>query len=250
MALDTRVNIDTFFSSLANPVASSDVSMTLQSIDVAQLDAVGTLDTTRYLPLVLLSPTTRQWEVVYAVGHTAGSAALTIQRGKEGTAAAAWAGGTLVLCGPLARDVLFAASSGSMPSGAYVGMRVKRHDKNDVASFAKGSIWVPGAGGAFAEDVGGSFSAGSPPAGSAILHRHGSGGGTTSGTGALTSTFATPFPTACGGVAITSTFVAAGGGLPVLSSIAGGTSFTVRMINSDGSSYVGTWSYVYTAWGW
>lgn len=253
MVYDTRVALDEFFTTLANPLATSDISMTLQPADVTQLDSLDTLgglSTTRYLPLVLLNATTRAYEVVYATAHTTGSTVLTVARGKEGTINTAWPAGTLVLSGPLARDVLYAALSTNMPSEPFVGMRVKRHDTGDVVERVKQGVWAPSAGLSLASEVSGTFAGGNPTAGSAILTRSGTGGGTTSATGGLSTNFATPFPNGVIGAFIQSTFINAGGGLPVLGVLTT-TGLTAFMVNSDGSRYANaTWSFAYFAIGW
>lgn len=250
MVYDTRVNLDEFFTTLANPLATSDVAMTLQPADVTQLDSAGTLSTTRYLPLVLLNATTRAYEVVYVTAHTTGSATVTIARGKEGTINTAWAAGTLVLSGPLARDMLFAALSSAMPADPYVGMRVMRSDVGDVVERVKNGLWAPSAGISLATDVSGTFAGGNPTAGSTILTRSGTGGGTTSATGGLSTTFSAPFPNGVIAAFVQSTYINAGGGLPVLGSFST-TGLTAFMVNSDGSRYANaTWSFTYFAIGW
>jgi hypothetical protein len=259
MVYDTRVALDEFFTTLANQLATSDVSMTLQPADVAQLDTLDTLggspgsgglSTTRYLPLVLLNATTRAYEVVYATAHTLGSPALTIARGKESTVNTAWAAGTLVLSGPLARDMLYAALSTNMPTEPYIGMRVKRHDTGDVVERTKNGVYVPSAGLALAAETGVTFSGGAVAAGNVVLMRTGSISGVTSSTGGLTANFAAAFPNGVISGFVQSTFINAGGGLPVVGALTN-TSITAFMVNSDGSRYAtATWSFTYVAYGW
>lgn len=253
MTYDTRVSLDEFFTTLANQLATSDVAMTVQPGDVAQLDSLDTLgglSTTRYLPLVLLNATTRAYEVVYATGHATGSTSLTIARGKEGTLNTAWPAGTLVLSGPLARDVLFAALATNMPSEPFVGMRVKRHDTGDVVERTKLNTWGPSVGMGLASQQGQTYGSTNIPAGAALEFRSGRIAGSTSASGGLTGSYAAPFPNGAHSAIIQSSSLTAGGGLPVLGGI-DVNGLTAYMLNSDGSRYANaSWSYQYFAIGW
>lgn len=122
-----RLPKDYLFGTLSNPAAESDTS--LSSADFTSLDINYT--TQVVLPLVLHNPATHEHEVVWVTNHSAGSQTVTVVRGKEGTDAQPWPGGTQWICAPtVTRDGLLAASAATVAAitDAHLGMRAVETD--------------------------------------------------------------------------------------------------------------------------
>ncbi|WP_409465265.1 hypothetical protein [Amycolatopsis sp. GA6-003] len=92
----------------------------------------------KYLPIELHDSSQGIFEVVWVVGHLAGSRTVTVVRGREGTPARAWNAGTRLVCAPTAgRDTLSVLASADLPIDPHLGMRVARTNKQDVVERAE-----------------------------------------------------------------------------------------------------------------
>jgi hypothetical protein len=80
--------------------------------------------TAQYVPIVLADDTNRVQETVWVTAHTDGSSAVTVVRGREGTAARTWTDGSLWRMAPTYRDLIPAyANRAGLPADGHVGMR-------------------------------------------------------------------------------------------------------------------------------
>jgi hypothetical protein len=248
VSYEYRSNKDYFFGTLLNATAISDTS--LSSAAFTGLDADYSSATPgKYIPLELHDPAQGLYEIVWVVGHAAGSQSITVVRGREGTPARAWNAGTQVVCAPTAgRDALGASASNNLPSDPHIGQRVARTNRQDVVERGNG-VWGPSVGAGIAADQGVNMHGTAVPDGAVLLFRCGTAGPSTDAQGGLPCVFKTPFPNGCLSIAAHSTFFNAYGQL-VLSAVrpSGADIFFLR---PDGSRLASaTASYTYMAIGW
>ncbi|WP_295819202.1 hypothetical protein [uncultured Deinococcus sp.] len=119
---DQRVLLDYRYGNLSGGVNA--FATTLVSDQFATLPS--DLSTTKYLPLVLADDSQKLYEVVWVVGHSAGSTTITVIRGREGSSAQAWGAGALWRAAPTARDYLVPyATRAALPVDAHLGMRAE-----------------------------------------------------------------------------------------------------------------------------
>lgn len=248
MAFEQRATRDYFFTTLGSPAAIS--ANTLTSTDFQGLDSDFTSATPgKYLPLVLHDPALGLYEVVWVTGHSSGSSDVTVVRGREGTVARGWNAGTLVESAPTMRDVLGAATSSTLPTDPHIGQRVQVKDKGYVVERA-GGIWAPSAGVGLATDQKNNMHGVTPPDGAVLTVRCGTAGGTTDANGKLSCSYKNPFPNATLYIAITSTFINAGGNFAVGLVTASGAD-VYFLTNSSGGRVANTSaSYMFMAVGW
>lgn len=207
MTIYRRVPLDYVFGTLNQAMAISD--LTANSACFAGLATTFTSGSTVvYAPLVLHDPSLGVHEVVWIVGHGAGSQQVTVLRGREGTAAQPWPSGTQVICAPTAsRDALtFFARAGSTnlrPPDAHVGMRNLDADVGAVVELTELSGWQPSVGVALATDVGPDINLANPPSDAAVIMRAGRFHSTTASDGTITVSYRNPFPNGTISVVVT-----------------------------------------------
>lgn len=193
-----RLPVDYLFGTLATAAAVSDTTISSAAFTSLGTSYSNTGSLVLYTPIVLHNPSLGQREVVWVVGHTAGSQQVTVLRGQEGTTAQAWPSNTQVLCAPTAaRDALGLLASTALPSNAHLGYRNAETDLGATVEMTSAAGWQPSVGVANAADAGPNRSSGNPPNGSAILMRGGIYTGSTNTSGQITIPFRTPFPNAC-----------------------------------------------------
>lgn len=125
---DQRQGIDDKFGQLSAGVTSLDTTLT--SPDFTSLPS--DLSATKYVPITLADDSARTYETAWITAHSAGSAAVTVLRGREGSSARAWATGSVWRCAPTVRDTLAAYTRGSLPGDGHLGMRAILTDENRV----------------------------------------------------------------------------------------------------------------------
>lgn len=136
MALQFRYLADFAFGTLSSAISISDT--TLSS---AEFTSLRTLTSgTTYIPLVLLDPSSKLYEVVWLSAHNASATTGTVSRGQEGSAAQEWPSGTQWIVAPTMRDSLTTESLAALPADGHVGMRMAVGDKGDVRqqTFSQG----------------------------------------------------------------------------------------------------------------
>lgn len=136
MALSFRYLADFAFGTLTAALSLSDT--TLASAEFNTLRALSS--GTTYIPIVLLDPSTRVYEVVWLSNHGAGATTGTVSRGQEGSVAREWPSGTQWIVAPTMRDSMTTESFAGLPADAHVGMRLSVGDKGDVRqqTFSQG----------------------------------------------------------------------------------------------------------------
>jgi hypothetical protein len=125
---DQRSGIDDKFGQLTAGVTSLDTTLT--SPDFTSLPS--DLSVTKYVPITLADDSARTYETAWITGHSAGSAAVTVVRGREGSTARAWPTGSVWRCAPTVRDTLATYTRGTLPGDAHLGMRAILTDENRV----------------------------------------------------------------------------------------------------------------------
>ncbi|WP_370944002.1 hypothetical protein AB5J62_33515 [Amycolatopsis sp. cg5] len=224
MSYEYRSNKDYFFGTLLNAAAISDTSLSSAAFTTLDSDySSGTPG--KYLPLELHDPSQGIYEIVWVVGHAAGSQTVTVVRGREGTPARAWNAGTQLVCAPTAgRDALAALASTGLPTDPHIGQRVARTNKLDVLERGSG-VWAPSSGVAVASDVGPMRNGALAPDGSVILMRGGHRSGTTGANGTITVSHGAAFPnnTIASTVSVVST------GIPAVVTIVSETASTITV---------------------
>lgn len=128
MAYEQRTPLDYRFGQLTATVTSLDTTLTSAAFASLPSD----LSAAKYLPITLADDSLGVYEVVWVTGHTAGSTAVTVVRGREGSTPRAWSQGAVWRAAPLARDTLTVLSRASLPTDAHTGMRVMLADENQV----------------------------------------------------------------------------------------------------------------------
>lgn len=123
---DQRTAADNRFGQLTAGVTSLDTTLT--SPDFASLPS--DLTTTKYMPITLADDAARVAETVWITGHSAGSSAVTVLRGREGSTARAWATGSAWRMAPTVRDLLPAYTRATLPGDAHIGMRAFLTDES------------------------------------------------------------------------------------------------------------------------
>lgn len=117
---DQRVQIDFRFGQLSGGVDSLATSLSSPAFAALPSD----LSTTRYLPITLADDSQSLYEVVWITGHAAGSQAVTVVRGREGSSARTWGSGTVWRHGPTARDAIPTyATRAALPTDGHLGMK-------------------------------------------------------------------------------------------------------------------------------
>ncbi|QWF78698.1 gp53-like domain-containing protein [Amycolatopsis sp. CA-230715] len=224
MSYEYRSTVDYFFGTLLNAAAISDTELSAAAFTALDSDySSGTPG--KYLPLELHDPSQGIFEVVWVVGHAAGSQTVTVVRGREGTPPRAWNAGTQMVCAPTAgRDALAVLASTALPADAHIGHRVARTNKADVVERGAG-VWGPSTGVAVASDVGPRRNGGSAPDGSVILMRGGHRTGTTGANGIITVSHPVAFPNAT--IATTVSIVTTG--VPAVITIVAETASTISV---------------------
>lgn len=137
MALIFRFQNDFAFGTLSSAVSES--ATTLASAEFADLRTMSA--GTTYMPITLLNPSTRQYEMVWISAHSAGSTSATVSRGQEGTAPIAWPAGTQWISAPTIRDAgVTPGFSTDLLTDAHVGMRSVITDKGETweQTFSQG----------------------------------------------------------------------------------------------------------------
>lgn len=125
---DQRSPVDGKFGQLTAGVTSLDTTLT--SPDFASL--ASDLSTTKYTPITLADDAARTYETVWVTAHSAGSSAVTVVRGREGSTARAWATGSAWRCAPTIRDTIQTLTRGTLPADPHIGMRVFLTDENRI----------------------------------------------------------------------------------------------------------------------
>ncbi|GJF04965.1 hypothetical protein [Pseudonocardia sp. D17] len=123
---DIRCPIDDKFGQLSAGVTSLDTTLT--SPDFASLPS--DLSVTKYVPMTIVDDSARLYETVWITGHAAGSSAVTVVRGREGTTARAWATASVWKCAPTVRDVISTWTRATLPGDAHLGMRAQLQDES------------------------------------------------------------------------------------------------------------------------
>jgi hypothetical protein len=134
---DQRQGIDAKFGQLTAGVTSLDTTLT--SPDFTSLPS--DLSATKYVPITLADDSARTYETAWITAHSAGSSAVTVIRGREGSTARAWPTGSVWRCAPTVRDTLAAYTRGTLPGDAHLGMRAILTDENRVVRRAT-SGWI------------------------------------------------------------------------------------------------------------
>jgi hypothetical protein len=191
-----RMPADYLFGTLSQAAAIGDTS--ISSASFAGLATSYT--TSAVLPIVLHNPATGVREMVWVTAHTAAATSVTVVRGKEGTSAQAWPSGTQWIVAPTAaRDGLPAMSTAALNAltDQHVGMRALNTDTSTVWEWTYGAGWQPEIGVCKPTDVNPGRSGSSPPNNASMTLRCGYLSGTTNGSGDISATFTSPFPTGC-----------------------------------------------------
>lgn len=188
MAYEFRDILDYKFGQLSSPATISDT--TLACADFAGLPTLYT--TGIVLPLVLHDPALKLYEVVWVTGHVAASTSVTVVRGREGTTAKAWGGGTQVLCSPTVRDGLTLTTRAALPTDVHIGARFTLSDEQITVERVPGA-WGPSVGVAQPAQVGPRRSGVAISNNAIPLLRGGYKAGVTTSGGKLTVTHAAAF---------------------------------------------------------
>jgi hypothetical protein len=223
MTYEQRSSRDYFFGTLLNPAATSDTS-----VSSTAFTTLGTgYTTTQYLPVVLHDPSRGVYEMVWITGHTAASQSVTVLRGREGSSAQAWPGGTQLVVAPSIRDGLPALTRATLPIDPHLGMRALVADESVVVERTVAG-WSPSVGVSNPADVGPLVNAGAtfPPANAVILLRAAYATFVADGSGNGSIAYRTPFPNATIAVAILSNSYASVGPFVTYASDANGFSFS------------------------
>lgn len=122
---DQRTAVDDKFGQLTAGVTSLDTTLT--SPDFASLPS--DLTVTKYMPVTLADDSARTYETVWITGHSAGSNAVTVVRGREGSTARAWATGSAWRMAPTVRDLLPGLTRATLPGDGHLGMRAMLTDE-------------------------------------------------------------------------------------------------------------------------
>lgn len=128
MPLQFRYLADFAFGTLTAAISISDT--TLASAEFASLRAITAGNT--YIPIVLLDPSAKVYEVVWLSNHTTSATTGTVSRGQEGSVAREWPSGTQWIVAPTMRDSTTTESFAALPTDGHVGMRMTVGDKGDV----------------------------------------------------------------------------------------------------------------------
>lgn len=131
---DQRQALDYKFGQLTAGVTSLDTTLT--SPDFASLPS--DLTTTKYVPITLADDGARLYETAWVTAHAAGSSAVTVVRGREGSTAKAWAAGAAWRCAPTLRDVVTVLTRASLPGDPHLGMRAFLIDENRTVERVAG----------------------------------------------------------------------------------------------------------------
>jgi len=188
-----RAPVDFGFGTISVAAAIGDTTLT--STAFAALPS--NFSTSNVCPLNLINPSTGAREVVWITGHTAASTTVTVIRGKEGTAAAAWASGSQWVCAPTAsRDgvPLMTTTQINALTDQHVGMRVLNTDTSSVWEWTFSAGWQDEVGLAKPTDVGGTFSGGTVTASGNVQMRTACVLSVTPSSGLVAVTFASAFP--------------------------------------------------------
>ncbi len=188
-----RMPTDFAYGTLSVAAAIGDTS--LSSSQFSTLPSSFT--TSAVMPMVLLNSATQTREVVWVTAHTASATSVTVVRGKEGTAAAAWPSGTQWICAPTAaRDGLPAMSTSALNAmtDQHVGMRALNTDSSSVWEWTFGAGWQAEIGACKPSDVGTTASGGSVPTAANVLTRMGCVLSATPSAGLVSVTFPAAFP--------------------------------------------------------
>lgn len=226
MAYEQRAPLDYLSGTLSTAAAISDTALVADAFANLPAD----YSTTKYAPLVLHDPSAGLYEVVWVTAHTATSTTVTAVRGREGSAARAWPSGTHFVCAPTARDVVSASTLAGLPSDPHLGQRLVVTDKGYITERATG-VWAPSVGVALADQVGPNRVAANPSSSAPILMRAGYASLTTNGSGQVTVTYRTAFPTAT----LAAFCIPAGGGVTfysISSETANGFTATAWIVSS------------------
>lgn len=198
MAYEQRAPRDYVAGTLSTAAAISDTALVADVFSGLPTD----YSTTKVLPLTIHDPSTNVYEVVWVTAHTAASTTVTVVRARESTTARAWPTGSYVICSPTVRDALIVSTLAGLPSDAHTGMRAMVSDKGDVRQRLNSGAWSASVGVALADDIG-PYGAGSfPPSAAGIFIRAAHVTASTDGSGQISVTYRTPFPTATVAVVI------------------------------------------------
>lgn len=117
---DIRDPLDYRFGQLSAGVQALDTTLT----SPAFASLPSTPSTTRYIPITLADDSLSLFETVWVTGHAAGSQAVTVVRGREGSASRAWGTGTTWRVAPTIRDVIpVYATRANLPGDAHIGSK-------------------------------------------------------------------------------------------------------------------------------
>lgn len=247
MAYENRVTRDYLIGTIKLALALSDTAL----VSDAFVDAGTGYNASTYMPVVLHDPAELRYEVVWITAHTAGSDAVTILRGREGTSAQAWPTGTEVLSAVTTRDVLTAVSTRTaLPADPHNGMRVLVGDEGHVYERS-GAVWtLPTSLGSAPFQVGPSRGGIMPPESANIQFRAGQHGATTNGSGDVTVAYRTPFVARTMCVVITNSNLAAFTGT-FIQHAETAAGFTVRAMTTGGNFAANqSVGFAYQAIGW
>lgn len=198
--------------------------------------------TDSYLPLTLINTTTEVFEIVWVVAHTAASDTVTVERGKEGTAAQAWPAGTLVMCTPTIRDANAPVLSTGLPTDYYVGERHTLTNQGRTVVGTRAAGWQPDVGAANPADYGLRQDGTAIPSSGVVIVRGGQHALVTDASGHVQVTYTTPFPN--GTLHVAPVFV--GGGTPpflcigVVSGSHTASGFKIFLYRSDTGAFAGS----------
>lgn len=150
MAYEYRRHVYNLSGSLQSAVNATDTTITAANGLFTSLPT--DLSTSLYTPLVLADDTAGKSEVVYAVAHGSGSAALTVVRGREGTSPQTFPAGSVVRDSVTARDLITSMSKAVADAltDAHLGMQVidpatgKSLFKTLLQGFQPVGLTVPG----------------------------------------------------------------------------------------------------------
>jgi hypothetical protein len=139
MALIFRYLNDFKFGTLTS--AASESSTSLSSTEFSELLTMSS--GTTYMPITLLNPSTRSYEMVWISAHSAGSTTCTVSRGQEGTAPLAWPAGTQWISAPTIRDAgVSPGFSSDLLTDAHVGQRSVITDKGETWEQTYAQGWL------------------------------------------------------------------------------------------------------------
>lgn len=138
MALQFRYPADFSFGTLTSAIAAADTSISSAEFSPLRVLSSGV----GYVPIVLLDPANRLYEVVWMSSHSSSATSGTFSRAQEGTTARDWPAGTQWIAAPTARDLVSVGAATALLSDGHVGMRQIMTDKGEVWEQTYAQGWI------------------------------------------------------------------------------------------------------------